>query len=527
METKFTQTAAEHRLYLFRLLEPSGLPRPFTVLRNGVSLEMTGEMTLLMNPEEINKEHKARTAPVQTPHGSWVDSYGMGLPKWTIRGTMGFNAKPAFGVVGPSSQLDGYSGFHAFSDMIEEYFEENRRRAIEAATGAGVNGLLRLEFIDTFDDDAWTIEPEGLPTKRRATSHNSIIRYDFSFTGIQDLRVRPARQKVEDPVGMALLGNVDRQRAIGRAINAHLGVVEQDLAALEELERTAPGLSSEMQEIMACSVTTQYSESPDGLTHRQTILGVGADTESELSHTLAQAKGLGSVSPGIESAVLASMAESRAFAGSSSCAPRADLVGAKGEWSSKLVALSNSSSAGAGDDYILSVFSAGKVASLGALGESATSALQSAAPGNASGIPLFSSASSFIRSVIAPVSGLGNEVLSVASGAKGAIDTNLSTVNIAVQNMRKSLSSVQAALYQLRAFSSAASRLRAIKRSLTQYMCAIQSILAFPYLFARDLKQGLQALLDLFELSGCATSFPNLKPLSWQPSLRLPKVILP
>lgn len=527
METKFTQVAAENRLYLFRLVEPNGSPHPYTVLRNGVSLEMTGEMTLPLNPEEINKDHKARTMPNQTPHGAWVDSYGMGLPKWTLRGTMGFHAKASFGVIGPNPQLDGYSGYHAFADMIEEYFEENRRRTIQSATGQGVNGLLRLEFIDTFDDDAWVIEPDGLPVKRRSISHNAIIKYDFTFTGIQDLRVRPAHQKVADPVGTALLGNIDRQRAIGRAINAHQATVEKDLEALEELERTAPGLTSEMQDIMACSVTTQYTESPDGLGYRQTILGVSADTESELAYTLAQAKGVGPVSPGIESAVLASMAESRAFAGSSSCVPRADLVGAKGEWSNKLVALSGSSPGGAGDDYILSVFNAGKVASLGSVAESATSSLQGAVAGNASGVPLFSSASAFIRNAIAPVSGIGNEVLDVASGVKGSVETTLSTVNSTVQNMRKSLSSVQAALYQLRAFSSAASRLRAIKRSLTQYMCAIQSILAFPYLFVRDLKQGLQALLDLFELSGCATSFPNLKSLSWQPSVQLPKVILP
>ena len=46
METTFTQEAGKHRLYLFRLLEPGGLPWAFRVVRNGETLEMTGELTL-------------------------------------------------------------------------------------------------------------------------------------------------------------------------------------------------------------------------------------------------------------------------------------------------------------------------------------------------------------------------------------------------------------------------------------------------------------------------------------------------
>lgn len=527
METAFTKRAAEHRLYLFRLLEPTGEPHYFRVTRNGESLQMTGELSLLLPPQELTKEHPARSTVQQTPHGYWVDDFGMGLPRWSLRGTMGFHAKPGFGVVGPTSTLDGYSGFHAFSDLIEEYFTENRRRAANAATGQGLVGLLRLEFIDTYDDDVWTIQPEGLPTKQRSISHNPTIRYDFKFTGLEDLRVRPASRKRRDPIVAALFGGAARQAAIAKAIEAHKATVQNDLDALEDLQLTDPGQLSAFEEMMSCANTVQFSEPASAIHQRNTVFGLSTDMESMLSDALTKARGVGPVSPSLETAVISSIQQSRLLGGGSTCATRSSLGQLRTNWSSSLSSIAGAVSGGAGDSALLSTLTPNLLNSISQKGANAVTILQGLSSGGTGSIPAFSSASTYISGLIAPVSTLGSQVLNVATGVKGNIDLSLKTVHSTVENMRRGLYTVQAALYQLRVFSNTARRFRALKRSLTSYLCAIQSILAFPYLFVRDLKEGLQSLLDLFELSGCATSFPNLQPLSWEPNIQLPRVILP
>lgn len=527
METAFTKRAAEHRLYLFRLLEPTGEPHPFRVTRNGESLQMTGELSLLLPPQELTKEHHARSSVQQTPHGYWVDDFGMGLPKWTLRGTMGFHAKSGFGTIGPSSVLDGYSGYHAFTDLIEEYFNENRRRAASAATGQGFQGLLRLEFIDTYDDDVWVIQPEGLPTKQRSISHNPIIRYDFKFTGLEDLRVRPASRKRRDPIGAALFGGAARQAAIAKAIEAHKASVESNLADIQELELTDPGQFSNIQELMSCANTVQFSEPSEAIRQRQSLFGLASDTETSLSAALSHAKSIGPVTPSLESAMRSSIQQSRILGGGTTCATRLELGQLRNSWASSLSSIAGASSGGAADTSILSTFSSSVIGALSQKSINAVTVLQGLGSGNVSAVPGLSSVSGYISGLIAPVAPLGGQILNIATGVKGSIDLGLKTVQATVDRMRLGLSTVQAALYQVRVFSNAARRLRALKRSLTSYLCAIQSILAFPYLFVRDLKEGLQSLLDLFELSGCATSFPNLQPLSWNPSVQLPRVVLP
>lgn len=525
-ESVFTKEAAKNRFYLFRLLEPNGIPHEYDVVRNGEYIPMTGEMTLLLNPQELTKEHAARTTVTQTPHGHWVDSFGMGLPRWTLRGTMGFNERATFGVYGPSPELDGYSGFHAFHDLIKEYFDENRRRAVQAATGQGFEKLLRLEFIDTYDDDAWIIEPEGVPTKQRSIAHNPIIRYDFKFTGLKDLSERPA-SSIADPIGAALIGNDERKKAIAKAIEAHKADVEAELNALDDLERTDPGQLSLMNELMGCAHTVSFSETAPALEQRQSLFGLAVDTETTLSDALTKAKAVGPVSSSLDSAVRTSIQECRLLGGGSSCATRSELGQLRSNWTSSLSSIAGAVSGGAGDDSFLSTVSPSFLSTLAQKGTNAVTILQGVASGDLSSVPAFSTASSYLSGIIAPVAPLGGQLLNVATGVRGTIELGISKVQGTVDTMRKSLTAMQAALYQLRVFSTAARRLRRLKRAMTGYLCAIQSVLAFPYLFVRDLKEGLQGLLDLFELSGCATSFPNLQALSWSPNIQLPRIILP
>ena len=235
----------------------------------------------------------------------------------------------------------------------------------------------------------------------------------------------------------------------------------------------------------------------------------------------------GPVSTALESAVGTSIQQSRLLGGGTSCASRLELGALGQNWTSALSSISGAVSGGAGDTFFLSQFSPSVIGTLTQKATNAVTILQGVASGDVSAVPVFGTASRYLRDLIAPVAPLGAQVLQVANGVKGSIDLGLKTVQTTVERMRRGLNTVQAALYQLRVFSNAARRLRAIKRAMTSYLCAIQSILAFPYLFVRDIKEGLQALLDLFELSGCATSFPNLQGLSWQPNIQLPRIILP
>jgi hypothetical protein len=63
--------------------------------------------------------------------------------------------------------------------------------------------------------------------------------------------------------------------------------------------------------------------------------------------------------------------------------------------------------------------------------------------------------------------------------------------------------------------------LRNLRTSLRNLLCAVQSILAFPYLFVKGMRDSLQAIFDLFRLSGCASTFPRVKAPSWGANLPL------
>lgn len=522
----FTQEATKARIYLFRLLEGHGHPYEYEVVRNGEWLLMTGELALLLNPQEVNKEHPARSTVTQTPHGYWIDQFGMGLPQWTLRGTMGFQVRPAVGVVGPQPELDGYAAFHAFAELIREYFEENRRRAASMASGGPERPLLRLEFTDAYDDDVWLIEPNGLPTKIRAIAHNPIIRYEFRFTGVRDLNRQPYDAREVDPIALGLLGTQGRQEALARAMAEHQRNVEEALADIEELERTAPGAMTEVNQLMACANTVQFSESPEGLLHREALLGLGTETESSLLRALSDAQAMGPVTPSLEQSVQSSLQTSRLLGVGSTCATRSELGSLRQSWATSLDSFVGAVPATDGDAHLLSVFSGETVGRLRQQGLSVVTKLHGSTPGTGA-VPLFDGVSRYVSGMIAPVAPVAGQLADVARGAKGFIDTGLGTVNAAVDNFRKVLNGMQATLIAMRVFQTTARRLLVLRRALNGYLCAIQSMLAFPYLFFRDLRDGLQGLLDLFEMSGCATSYPNLPGLSWSPGIRMPQVVLP
>lgn len=70
------------------------------------------------------------------------------------------------------------------------------------------------------------------------------------------------------------------------------------------------------------------------------------------------------------------------------------------------------------------------------------------------------------------------------------------------------------------------SALRLLRTELRNLWCAGQSMLSFHYNFLLGLQATMQSFLDLFKLSGCATTFPRVKPLSWQgPQATLPSAL--
>ena len=63
--------------------------------------------------------------------------------------------------------------------------------------------------------------------------------------------------------------------------------------------------------------------------------------------------------------------------------------------------------------------------------------------------------------------------------------------------------------------------MRNLRTSLRNLLCAVQSMLAFPYLFVKGMRDSLQAIFDLFKLSGCASTFPRVKAPTWGANLPL------
>jgi hypothetical protein len=429
-ETNQTEFSKEARQAFTFLLLDAGRPMPLFIGRNGQTVACTGELTMFLPPEELVREQSARTIVTQTPHGSWTDSFGNGLPKWSMRGTTGWRARvDGGGVRTLDHRQDGYTAFHVFSDLIRKYLDENQARAIASAkAGVILNPLVQLVFHDHADDEWWAVEPDGMPTKRRSRSRPLMYDYEFRFTGTEQLTVR--RGAIDDPIGQNVVGSATRDQKTADAYNGALTTTQE---AIDNWE-------------LAAKASPTDAKFVDGWTQQVVSRNI-ADSATDWSpEDIARITSTAGTTP----TVFSNAVQSLSTVTTPSLLTRCQQVmkGAK------------------------------------ELGTTVTAWRQQA--------------TSFIATPFAKAASLMSGVRDVMNSL--AFASNFFTLTAQVR-----------------------SALRLLRTEFRNLWCAGQSLLSFPYNFVQGLKASLQAFLDLFKLSGCATTFSRVKPLSWQgPQFKIP-----
>jgi len=441
-QTHFTELATVTRIFSLFLFEVNGKTKqPYTVLRNGQGVRFSGGLTFFVNPQDLAKDQPARNHVTRTPHGHWVDSFGLDLPKWTLRGVTGWRARPwdegeigSRGLDSPDRLMDGYLAYHALHDLLQTYFDENQERTILAARTGTPQPLLRLYFRDHHDDDYWIVEPDGVPTKRRSKDQALWINYELRFTGLQDLRVK--QPGVDDPIGDGLHGGEGRVQGISKALTA--AVADTDAAATE----------------------AQQAATTDPVAEQQT-------------NTIVQAA-------------------------------QADPLGPEA-----IQAIS---------DYQVQVDLARDTGTSLPSPSAALAAIQSAAS------TVLSSAKTFgqrLDGARTTGKGLLSTVNQYMDRGISYITTPIKSVNNYVKEIRGLMLGLGWALSLTKMTARFGMALRNLRTSLRNLLCAVQSLLAFPYLFVKGMRDSLQAIFDLFRLSGCASTFPRVKAPTWSASLPL------
>jgi len=139
--------------------------------------EDLGHVTLPILPEEISRRWPAKSTPRQTPEGVHLDTFGLGLPEWTIRGHTGWRKRLVDG-----RETDGKQAWMALDGLFEAYFRVSRDVAMQ---GSGPMPEMRLHL---FEDHAhWQVEPDGLPLVQRHKQRPLLYQYTVRLTGLRDL----------------------------------------------------------------------------------------------------------------------------------------------------------------------------------------------------------------------------------------------------------------------------------------------------------------------------------------------------
>lgn len=524
--TAFTTKATATKQYRLELRDPStGGFHPVRIERNGEIITHGGELTFFINPDSLTKNWPARTTITQTPYSHWVDSFGVGLPKWHLRGQTGWRERQHPGRLDSVGTFDGYLAYHALHDFIVEYYAENSRRTIAVAGGSdGIVQLLELRWFDLYDDDVWIIEPDGIPQKIRSASHPHIIHYEWQFTGIQDLKAK--RTQVPDTLATNLnAGSDERTEALSNSLDEVTDLMEKDLIECEHSERENKGETSKATETMKKAKRVQDNESEDGKQSREIMNANTKDAETVTAKARQSGAQSGTLSVSMESA-LKSVEDSACFLGLASMTEDTGFISQlQTTFTDATTSLKDLVVTSAGDIAakasigvgVLDTFIESTGASFSKLAESGKDLLA---------IPLSGlSLTEMAKEAAEPAKTLGQAIRDIGNGTKDVIEGGIGAVQETVSSLRKTVSALGTTMNSLRIFSSSWRLLARLRRSMSRTLCGVQSILAFPYLFRRDLMRGMQGILDLFKLSGCATSFPNIPSLSWSPSIPLPKVI--
>lgn len=148
-------------------------PISFVLDRGGV---LGTVITLTIRPEDLTRNQPSRVSVHQTlgrDVSGWVDDFGEGLGSVTIAGHTGWGA---------GGRPDGVNAFIALNDLVSHDYHAARQAAINSGRDPST---IKLLFIDTLDDFAWSVTPTQF-VLRRSKSRPLLMQYNITLQAVSN-----------------------------------------------------------------------------------------------------------------------------------------------------------------------------------------------------------------------------------------------------------------------------------------------------------------------------------------------------
>lgn len=133
-------------------------------------------VTLSIRPEDLTRNEPSRVAVHQTLGRTvqgWVDNFGAGLPSVSISGHTGWRHSAGTG-------MDGAQAFEALNQLVAHDYHEAKQSAINRGLDPA---LVKLLFVDTLDNFAWSVTPTQF-VLRRSKSRPLLWQYNISLQAV-------------------------------------------------------------------------------------------------------------------------------------------------------------------------------------------------------------------------------------------------------------------------------------------------------------------------------------------------------
>lgn len=194
--------------------------RPISFLLDNAG-EISGPITLRIRPEELTRTEPMRASVHQTMGRDvtgWVDHFGEGLPSVSISGHTGWRYLDATGT-------DGAGAFAELNQMVAHDFPAAKQQAIDMGMDPAD---VKLIFVDTLDEFAWSVVPTGFSLRRNKTSP-LLIRYNINLQAVDTAVDSP-------PVEVPFFGSVPSGIA---AIDVAVAELDADVPSVDGLSFSA------------------------------------------------------------------------------------------------------------------------------------------------------------------------------------------------------------------------------------------------------------------------------------------------
>lgn len=151
--------------------------RPISFLLDNLGI-LSEPVFLTIRPEDLTRTEPSRVAVHQTlgrDVAGWVDNFGRGLPSVTIVGHTGWRATGG-------AEIDGATAFERLNQLVQHDFHAAKQAAIDAGVDPA---MVRLLFVDTLDQFAWSVVPQTF-VLRRSRSRPLLFQYNIVLQAVSD-----------------------------------------------------------------------------------------------------------------------------------------------------------------------------------------------------------------------------------------------------------------------------------------------------------------------------------------------------